>query len=144
MDGIAKLASLLKDRDNQPYLGPQVGVVVEPPPNLRVSLGDKIILESADLIVAAHVLDGYQREELIKGEIEITGATGQATYVQPPPPDSPEISESWGFIGKTLEGQETITCKMTYTDTLKAGDEVILIPSTDEQRYFLVDKAVRL
>ena len=33
---------------------------------------------------------------------------------------------------------------MTYTDDLKAGDVVILIPSTDEQRYYLVDKAVVL
>lgn len=145
MDGIAKLASLLKDRDNQPYLGPQVGVVVEPPPNLRISLGDKIILDKDNLIIAAHVLADYQRELEITGGIDITGVTGKTTLIQPPPPEEPAVvSETWGMQSTSLEGQEKITGKMKYTDTLKPGDEVILIPSTDEQRYFVVDKAVRL
>jgi len=145
VDGIAKLASLLKDRDNQPYLGPQIGVVVAPPPDIRVSLGDKIILDKDNLIIAAHVLADYQRELEITGEIDITGAAGKTTLIQPPPPEEPVVvSETWGMQSTSLEGQEKITGAMKYTDTLKAGDEVILIPSTDEQRYFVIDKVVRL
>lgn len=144
MDGISELAKMLKERETRPYMGPRVGEVVSPPPEIKVALEEGIILDKKHLVIAAHILNGYQREELIEGDIIITGAEGQATYVQPPPPDNPEISESWGFIGKTVEGCEKISGKITYTDTLKLGDKVILVPSTDEQTYFLVDKAVIL
>ncbi|USK54365.1 DUF2577 domain-containing protein [Cytobacillus solani] len=109
------LAQLLKDRENKPYLGPQVGKVISPPPGIKVQLGDKIILDNDHLVIAASVLSGYERE------ITIDGATTTAA--------SP--------ITK-IDG------KLKFNDSLKAGDEVILIPSTDEQTYYLIDKAVRL
>lgn len=132
MDGISEFAKLLKDRDNRPYLGPQVGVVASPPPGLKVRLGSKVVLDKSRLIVAAHVLEGYTRD------VEITGLGGEVTLVKPPPPEIPTESETWGITGTEITGSSK------YTDGLKVGDEVILIPSTDEQTYFLIDKAVRL
>lgn len=132
MDGISEFAHMLKARDNRPHLGPQIGIVVSPPPGLKVRLGDKILLDASRLVVAAHVLEGYTRQA------EITGLRGVVTLVKPPPPDDPEESETWGVNGTELAGA------MEFTDGLKTGDEVILIPATDEQTYFLVDRAVRL
>lgn len=112
---MTELAQIFKDRDNAPYMGPVTGIVIIPPPNIKVSIGDKIILYNEDLIIAAHVLSDYERE------ITVDEATTTAT--------SP--------ITK-------IEAKLKFNDTLKADDEVILIPTTDIQKYYLIDKAVRL
>jgi hypothetical protein len=112
---MTELAQLFKDRDNNPYMGPVTGTVISPPPGIKVSVGNNIILDNEDLIISASVLNGYERE------ITIDGATTTAS--------SP--------ITK-IEG------KLTFKDTLKAGDEVILLPTTDIQKYYLIDKAVRL
>lgn len=84
MDGITELAKLLKERENRDYLGPQIGTVVNPLPNIKIRMGEKILLTSSHLIIASRLT-----------EIE-----------------------------------------------LQSGDEVILIPSTDGQRYCAIDKVV--
>ncbi|MCT4605855.1 MAG: DUF2577 domain-containing protein [Marinisporobacter sp.] len=138
MDGISELAKLFKERDNQPYLGPQTGMVLSPPPNIQVSLGDKIILTKEHLVIAAHVLKDYQREIEVKGNIQTNGEGGSITLQTSPPPTTYKV------VSGSVGAQTTITGTMKYTDTLKKGDIVILVPSTDEQTYFLIDKAVRL
>lgn len=56
MDGYSELAKMLKDRDNKPYIGPQVGKVESMDPSIKVSLGDSILLESEDLIIAGSIV----------------------------------------------------------------------------------------
>jgi len=126
MDGTARLAKLFKDRDNQLYMGPQIGVVISPPPEAQISLGDKIILGKEQLVFAAHLLIGYQRDMEIPETSDLAGNTATA--------DS--HTHSYSSLG--LAGQ------IKLTDTLQAGDEVILVPATDEQLYFVIDKAVRI
>lgn len=131
MDSIVELASMFKERDNKPYMGPQVGVVISPPPGLKVRLGDTIILDKDHLIIAAQVMPQYEREVNFSGR-------GKVTLVKPPPPEPVVTSDTWGMESTSLEGS------LKFTDTLQEGEEVILIPSTDIQTYFLIDKAVRL
>lgn len=131
MDKIAELAVMFKERENQPYMGPQTGVVVSPPPSLTVKLTDKIILDKDHLIIAAHVLAGYQRDIEIPLTSTVSGETSSVTVG-----DHGNHVHSISSIG--------ITGQLKYTDTLKAGDEVILIPATDIQTYYLIDKVVRL
>ncbi|MDF2546151.1 MAG: hypothetical protein K0R93_1049 [Anaerosolibacter sp.] len=128
MDGIAELAKMFKDRENIPYFGPQTGFILSPPPNIQVALGEKIILSKDRLVIAEHLLSGYRRE---------FQSTSSGTIITKTPPpvsyDTATVMESLNHDGE-----------ITFTDTLKAGDEVILIPSTNEQLYYLVGKAVRL
>ncbi|SET55368.1 Protein of unknown function [Natronincola peptidivorans] len=128
MTSIEKLGKMFKERDNQVYLGPQLGTVIASPPNIRVKIGDKIILEKDRLVIAAHVLSGYKRQ--FQGQ-----SSGSIITKTPSPVTYSSYTE--------LENLSN-TGEITYTDTLKIGDEVILMPSTDEQKYFLIDKAVRL
>lgn len=135
MDGITELAGMLKARENKPYLGPQTGIVKAPPPNILVEMG-AIVLDKDDLVIAAHVLSGYQRKLTITGTV--TGNLSAPNLVVGPLCDSNL---------KICNGQATLSNAttnevMTYTDDLKEGDMVILVPSTDEQRYYLMDKAV--
>ncbi len=126
---LEKLADMFKERNNQVYLGPQVGTVISPPPNIRVKLGDEIILEKSRLVIAAHVLAGYKRS--------FQGQSSGSIITKTPP--SPEVYSDYTVL-ESLDN----TGDITYTDTLKAGDKVILIPSSDDQQYFIIDKAVRL
>lgn len=133
MDALTEMAKMFKERENDPYMGPQTGTVVTPPPGIQVRLGDKIILDKDHLIIAAHVLADYQRD------VKMSSVTGKTTLIKPPPPQLPvTYSETFGIESTELEGT------MKYTDTLQPGDEVILLPTTDRQVYFLIDKAVRL
>ncbi len=94
MNSIEKLAQMFKERDNQIYLGPQIGKVIAPLPNIKVALGDRIILGKDKLIISGHIYSHYPNQ--------------------------------------------------TGTAYLNSNDEVILLPSNDEQKYFLLDKAVKL
>ncbi|NLW92365.1 MAG: DUF2577 domain-containing protein [Syntrophomonadaceae bacterium] len=126
MDHIVELARMLKERENTPYLGPMLGVVVAAPPDICVKLGDQILLYKDDLVIAAHVLSGYKRK-----------ATYTGTF-----PTSTEL------VGSPYEHQHSVTSPMSgdieTTDTLAVGDQVILIPTTNAQIYYLIDKAVGL
>jgi len=131
MDGIAELAKMFKERDNVAYMGPQVGKVISPPPDLKVSLGKEILLTREHLVVAAHVLAGYERALEIPLTDDVTGETQPELIGDPH-----QHTHQMGSIG--------IKGRIKFTNTLKAGDEVILIPTTDCQRYFLVDKIAGL
>jgi len=65
MDPISELAKLFKERDNKPYLGPQVGSVISPFPDIKVSLGDSILLEKEDLVIGAMVQGLVAGDEVI-------------------------------------------------------------------------------
>ncbi|WP_053955095.1 DUF2577 domain-containing protein [Inediibacterium massiliense] len=137
MDGISELASLFKERDNRPYLGPQVGTIISPPPNIQVYLGDKIILTKEHLIIGAHVLEDYERQFEIKGDESTSGESGSITLKS-------NVPTTYEVVNGNVEGNVSMKGTFKYTDTLKKGDQVILIPTTDEQTYFLLDKGVSL
>lgn len=144
MDAISELAMLFKERENTSYMGPQMGTVISPPPDIKVGLGDKIILDKEDLILAAHVLAGYERE--IEGN-HITGSVFSSRggkmdfHLTGNPPSQNYTITNFSLLASTTEKSEGT---LKYTDTLKAGDKVILIPSSDNQKYYLIDKAVKL
>lgn len=143
MDGVTELARLLKERENVPYFGPQTGIIVTPPPELSVALGDKIILKKDRLIIAAHVLKDYKREFAIEGHIAFNDTDcGTTTPVNDGGMGA--STHTHGIAEVHINTTYKADGKITYTDTLVAGDEVILIPSMDNQTYILVDKAVRL
>lgn len=78
MDGIAELAKLFKERENKQYGGPQLGKVVTVPPDIKISLGDKIILTKKHLIIADHVVAGMLLGDIV---IIIPSADGQQYYL---------------------------------------------------------------
>ncbi|MBB6217501.1 hypothetical protein HNQ80_003622 [Anaerosolibacter carboniphilus] len=144
MDAISELAMLFKERENVIYMGPQTGTVISPLPNIKVSLGEKIILDKEELIISAHVLAGYQREMEITN-IKSTGFSSDSGDIDfhltgSPPPKNYTITGLSIPQSSTMKSEGTLK----YTDTLKVGDQVILIPSSDNQKYYLIDKAVKL
>ena len=120
-ESIVELASVIKGVTNQVprFEGFVIGRVVSPPDDLRVSIDEAIILDKTNLIVAAHVLNDYEREfEIVEGD---------------------EIS-----INNSPVSTFTAKGKLKWTNRLLTGDLVILIPSENQQMYILIDKAVEL
>lgn len=126
-DNLTELAKMLKDREQNTPPSVATGVVLKPPPEPRIRLNDVVVLEKENLVFAAHLLKNYER----KVRFEDKKASGKTS--------------SAGDPSHTHDVKEIkIDTKMKWTDTLKEDDEVILIPSMDEQMYYVIDKGVRL
>ncbi|MCY9529175.1 DUF2577 domain-containing protein [Paenibacillus alvei] len=78
-----QFAQLFKERNNPKKTGIVAATIIDPLPNMRISLGEEIILDMDQLVVANRV---YQLKEL------------------------------------------------------KQGDQVVLVPTTNEQQYYVIDK----
>lgn len=113
---LVKLGKLLKERENKEYDGFLIGKVISPPPSIQISIDENIILDNSNLIFSASLLAGYERV------IDVTSANIQVNDVT-----------VTSFSGKIIT-----------TDTLKKDEQVILVPSSNNQMYIVIDKAVTL
>lgn len=124
-----EFAKEFKKRDNVSVQGITVGTVTSPPPNLVIVVNG-FILDKEQLVVADYLLSGYKREMITRGSGNITAKTPV------PPPiyyDQHTVIESIDFAGD-----------ITLTDTLKAGDKVIVMPSTNNEIYYVLSKVGEL
>jgi len=104
-------------KNNTPYV--QEGVVISVDP-LTIKLGD-LQIGKENLLIADYLLPNYTR----KISIPATIATGSTT------------EESITSVG--IPDGEII-----LTDGLKDGESVALIPTLDEQKYFVLARVVKL
>lgn len=116
MDNINRLAKLFKERDNNEWMGIQIGTVVASHP-LSIQIGDKVILTSRHLFLS-YRLKEFTREFEIDGQLKTQSATDFVNY----------------------KSNGSLKLKESY---LKAGDHVALIPTMDEQQFVVIDKVVR-
>lgn len=127
-DWDVKLAEELKKRQNPNMLGPIIGTVISSPPELMIS-----ILEGQVFITKCYVLDnllsGYTRTI----SIPMQAAAGTTNSVD----DGGDNASSHSHNIQSLQLSEVT---FNYNDTLKPGDQVFLIPTNDNQVYFLVGK----
>lgn len=135
MDSITTLAKILKDKENPKPVSMSTGIVISPPPKAQIRLNETVILNNNQLVFAAHILNDYEREIEIEGELKFTDADC-GTIVNAAGTGSVVSLD----VDTTFEAKKV---KSTTKDTLKEGDEVILLPTADEQLYFVVGKAVR-
>ncbi|MFD4492962.1 DUF2577 family protein [Lysinibacillus fusiformis] len=80
---------------------------------------------------------------LIKGGQDPTTANNTRSMttgkvIAPPPNTNIQLNETI-----TLDNEQLIFTETVVTKGLINGDEVILIPTADEQMYFVIDKAVK-
>ncbi|UPW82721.1 DUF2577 domain-containing protein [Lysinibacillus sp. Ag94] len=117
MDALTVLAKMFDDNKNPKPISMSTGTIISPPPNVQIQLNDVVILRNHQLVFAANVLEDYEREAELEGDIRFTDSTFQ-----------------------TFEAKDV---KARTKDTLKEGDEVILMPTADENLYYVLAKAVR-
>lgn len=103
--------------------GAQVGIVVSPPPSLVVKMNN-IEITAKDVYCSRYLLPGYTRH-MVGQTDNRAGGSGDAAYESHSHP---------------IDNDET------WTDTLKPGTLVLLIPiyGQNEQMYWLADSGVKL
>lgn len=124
LNGVAK--------NNQPETI-QIGKVLAPPPNIKVQYKD-FILEKEDVWISEYLLIGYER-------------TAKGTIVSETQPRSGGGGYSL-FASHTHEINNPYTDNIIYTDTLKPGEYVSIMPIQQvegtTQQYIILDKIVQL
>ncbi|MCT4593588.1 MAG: DUF2577 domain-containing protein [Anaeromicrobium sp.] len=130
MNGIVELAKLLKERENRDYMGPQVGNVISPLPEIKIRLDENIILDKNHLLICEHLITKV-------GKFKLNGASniGSTTL-------KVSTSQNYDIVDINI-GDENKTHMENFYE-LKVGDKVLVIPTTDEQTYYVVDKVVRV
>ncbi|MGE7838003.1 DUF2577 domain-containing protein [Viridibacillus arvi] len=134
-DGLTEFAKMFKDRDNKTPSSITTGIVITPPPEITIKLNDVVVLSKENLIFSAHMLKEYYREADIEGELRFTQSNAGQTSVAD--------AHSHGVETVNIDTNYEAKVKITMTDTIQKDDEVILMPTMDQQLYFVIDKAVR-
>lgn len=135
---IETLARMLKARDNPLWVGAVTGEVVKAPPQLEVKLENGVIIKNHKIMISIEKIIGYQREFSLKGTIN--SITINATTSNKP--CSLGATNQHGTIKGNGE-YETIGT-IQWTDTLKVGDKVLMLPTNENEYFYLIDKVVRL
>lgn len=139
-EAFVEFASVLKGvtKSIPKHEGFIVGKVISPPNDIRISIDEAIILDKSHLIIASHVLNDYERKfEVFDAEIQFTAENCGSTNTVS---NHSHTIQSLNVDSQTLKAKG----KFKWTDTLKEGELVILVPSQNEQMYILIDKAVEL
>lgn len=144
-----KLAKNLKGFENPNKFGNVVGKVIKPLPELQISINnEEIILYPEQLYLDEKWWNDYTREfEIKESDFDLKGDTFSLTanpcVIQDTTPASPRLVATIPE-GQTTDvqiaGKANNTGSIKYTDTLKEGDLVLLIPTFDEQTWFVSGK----
>jgi len=110
--------------------GIRLAEIVSPPPNIIIKMVD-LQIDKDNILIADYLLPGYRRNitmPLTDSQSEetdtVVGDHGSHTH------DVTKIGVPAGT--------------MQLTDTLKSGDTVAVMPTTDGQTYIILAKVVRL
>ncbi|MEE1477127.1 MAG: DUF2577 family protein [Fusobacterium sp.] len=137
-NSINTLAKLIKARDNPKWLGAVTGEVIKAPPQLEVKLQNGIVIKNHKIMISIEKIIGYKREFSLDGtinDITINATTSNK-------PCGLGASNAHGTIqGK---GNYKTVGTITWTDTLKVGDTVLMLPTNKEEYFYLIDRVVRL
>ncbi|WP_432406724.1 DUF2577 family protein [Wukongibacter sp. M2B1] len=145
MDGISELARLFKDRENKLYLGPQTGRVISSFPNIKIKLGDKIVLDKKHLIISEQLIKKRGRFTLkAKETVDYPGKITLEKLIPGDGENGDTIQTlDYDIADIQINRIDQTEIEIKY-DGLKVGDEVIMIPTTNEQKYYVIDKVVSL
>jgi hypothetical protein len=145
-----EVAKMFRKLRNEKPIGTVLGEVINPPPELKISiLEGQIILYPDQLHMTDHLWDDYFRTYKIESEItEMTRDISKYNYTNttatekaPPGPHIHGVKTLNGSGSDESTGNYKAQGNFWFTNTLKKGDLVMLVPAVDEQTWFIVDKA---
>lgn len=129
MDYAVALAKELKVRNNIVKIGPTMGDVISVTPLKIGIMNNQVYVDDTNCYLCSNVVENYKR----KATEEIKGYTVNATTVD----SSGDVTSSITVSTKT--DYDTV---ITFKDILHVGDIVLLVPTDDDQKFFIVDKVV--
>ena len=165
-DGLVDILRALK---NPTKFGLIVGEITADLPDIKINIGNGVILDKDDLLFSAGILKDYAREYSIESEdtqikgnkLDQDGATDflitgigliQDTLVAgatPPTrpvnviPEGAVTSWSTKAISFDIDSQDfKSTGTITLTDQIKTGDKVVLMATESNQLFYVMDKVI--
>lgn len=160
-DPLSRLVNLIRE-EGKKYNPPSIilSKVISPPPNLKIEYRG-VEIDKDNILISQYLLTDYKRTyEVIEGteeeEVESVfsfdiadgefsgdtknakaGVTGQAT-------ESPTGHKHDINIFNTKDNKFTSKGTFKFTDTLKEGDLLAVMPTEDWQTFIVLDKVVSL
>ncbi len=144
MDWATTLAKELKQRENPAILGAILGIVITPPPKLKISILNGSVFITKCYILE-NLLNGFHRIATIPEQTAIGTANGKGTTNTVN--DGGEGASPHRHTVTTDVTIKTIgipSAEIYFEDTLKSGDEVLLVVSQDNQNYFVIGKVQKI
>lgn len=141
-----KVAKLFKNLENKKSIGAIIGKVIEPCPNLTISiLEGQITLYPEQLYINTLLTDTYVRDfEIEQSEFELTGdkfslTASPAVIMDTTPTSSRPVSSIPEGQTSSVEigGKADQSGQIKLVDTLKNGDLVKVTPTINEQIWFV-------
>lgn len=137
-------AKELKQRENPAMLGAILGTVITPPPALKISiLNGSVFITSC--YVLQNIVEGYAKIATIPEQTATGTAKGKGTAHTVS--DGGEGASPHSHDVTTDVAIKTIgipSAEIYFEDTLKVGDEVLLVVSPDNQTYFVIGKVLKV
>jgi hypothetical protein len=130
-----ELAKMLKERENPKLIGVIIGAVEKAPPELEVRVNSKILLKKHQIVIGEEKVKGYQRKFEVTFDEQSMTVSGSNMSLAGSGPHKHNLL-SW-------MGNGTGTGTIQWTDELKEGDKVILVPTNEHNIFFLMDKAYK-
>ena len=144
MDWATTLAKELKQRENPQMLGAILGIVITPPPALKISILNGSVFIT-NCYILQKIVEGYTKIATIPEQTATGTAKGKGTTNIVNDGGEGAIPHSHTVI--TDVAIKTIgipSAEICFEDTLKAGDEVLLVVSPDNQTYFVIGKVKKI
>ncbi len=102
--------------------------VVSPPPDIIIKMGD-LQVDKNNILIADYLLPGYKRN---------MSSTSEGDIISHDDGDPRAYSPYIVLEGLSHSGQ------ITFTDTLKPGDILAVMPTEDGQTYIILARVVRV
>ncbi len=144
MDWATTLAKELKQRENPQMLGAILGIVITPPPALKISILNGSVFIT-NCYILQNIVEGYTKIATIPEQTATGTAKGKGTTNIVNDGGEGAIPHSHTVI--TDVAIKTIgipSAEICFEDTLKAGDEVSLVVSPDNTTYFVIGKPTKI
>ena len=109
--------------------GIRLAEVVSPPPDIVIKMGE-LQVDKNNILIADYMLPGYKREA------SGSSAGTIITHLDVEEPEPPDYSEHTVMESMSYEGTAR------FTDTLKSGDTVVVMPTEDRQTYIILARVV--
>jgi len=140
-----KLAKMMKKRDNPKLIGPVVGTVIKTLPDIQIkALSGKVLLDKDDLYINKNLIAGYSRSVESNGVIDLSDELcGQTDLIN----DGGYQATNHQHTLENLEitdGPYSLEGELILKDSLEKGDEVLLLPTDNNQKFFIICKVKKL
>ncbi len=149
------MVDIFRKLKNPDKFGLVIGEIKADLPNIKIDIGNGIILDKDDLVFSASILEEYERTyQITSADAQLSGVNYSFSAVpfvvsdtliagaNPPTRPVLTIPESPATAWSTDATSFNSTGTIKLTDGIKTGDKVALIAMESQQIFYVIEKVV--